>query len=395
MADVREHERAVARVWAALRWRAVLFTDIVDSTRQWNERGDVEGRLQLEQHDQLIHPIVELYHGWLVKTIGDSVFACFAGAVNALLAAVARQRPLADASETDADSDLLGRSGLPGGKVVVEKDDVYGDPVNVAARVVSEAEGGTILISGALYRRIDRDRYCVERLGSFTPRGKRSPILLYRVSWWRDGSRLAPLDPPKTPKPPRPPRAPLRFRWRAAFVAQIAALILGLHAAGFGPATMAAHLGSAVGRVSAALDAFASTLGAGDLVSGAFAALSTRMEAHTAAPGLAGLAVLALLSFLPFGLRWLRGTWAATARFLAGALGMRLFLLAAAPPTWLQASFVGGSSGALISLSRVDAMAIAFGLALAARPRLLWLVRRPPLPATAMRAPLDEEVADG
>jgi hypothetical protein len=53
----------------------VLFTDIKNSTSFFASRGDIEGRVMLQKHNALLFPIIEKYHGWVVKTIGDAIMA--------------------------------------------------------------------------------------------------------------------------------------------------------------------------------------------------------------------------------------------------------------------------------------------------------------------------------
>ena len=167
-----------------------MFTDIVDSTRHWDEMGDIETRYRVQQHDQNLIPLVKAYHGEVVKTIGDSIMASFSEPENAVRSAIAMQHALHEIREKDPDFQLKVRIGIHRGKALVEHDDVYGNTVNVAARVEDEAQGDEILISDSVAQSLDQERYHLSRRGSFTPRGKTNSILLYRVSWWRTDSVL-------------------------------------------------------------------------------------------------------------------------------------------------------------------------------------------------------------
>ncbi len=185
MSDVPTVMDSTDRAAAPRRWITILFTDIVDSTRHWHELGDVETRYRIEQHNASLIPLVEGYDGTVVKTIGDSIMASFDDPENAVRSAIAMQHALHEVREKDPDFELKVRIGIHRGRAIVEDDDVYGNTVNVASRVESQAQGDEILVSGAVAQHLDQDRYYLSRRGSYTPRGKSNSILLYRVSWWR------------------------------------------------------------------------------------------------------------------------------------------------------------------------------------------------------------------
>ncbi|MCH7866927.1 MAG: adenylate/guanylate cyclase domain-containing protein [Myxococcales bacterium] len=184
------YENATHRISQSRKWITILFTDIVDSTRHWQEMGDIETRYRIEQHNQNLLPLVGAHGGEVVKTIGDSIMASFSEPENAVRSAIAMQHALHEIREKDPDFQLKVRIGIHRGKALVEDDDVYGNTVNVAARVEDEAQGDEILISDSVVQYLDQERYFLSRRGSFTPRGKTNSILLYRVSWWRTESML-------------------------------------------------------------------------------------------------------------------------------------------------------------------------------------------------------------
>jgi class 3 adenylate cyclase len=177
------------------KWVTVVFTDIVDSTQHWHELGDIEARIQLDQHDRLLKAVVKEFDGVLVKTIGDSLMVTFELPDNAIRAAIAMQHVLEEHREKNPDFELKIRIGIHRGQALVEEDDVYGNTVNVAARVESQAGSGEIIVSDWVISAIDRDNYSLSRIGSFVPKGKTASLLLYRVNWWRDESRLDAIKP--------------------------------------------------------------------------------------------------------------------------------------------------------------------------------------------------------
>lgn len=258
---------------ASRRWITILFTDVVDSTRHWHDRGDIDARYRIEQHDGTLIPLVAAYDGRVVKTIGDSIMARFEDPENAVRAAIAMQHALHEMREKDPDFELKVRIGIHRGKALVEDDDVYGNSVNVAARVESEAQGDEILISGAVAQELDQERYYLSRRGSFTPRGKTNSILLYRVSWWRADSLVGEV-----------PRSRARVRSAGGpgvqFVAAVAAgavNLAGVAALFFGlaPAVLGAYPGATAYLLNPAfaLEKEAPAVAAGAAVSLLFAGL--------------------------------------------------------------------------------------------------------------------------
>ena len=161
----------------------ILFTDIVDSTRYWDTKGDIKGRLMVDQHNRLVFPVIKKFSGKVIKTIGDSVMASFSSPENALRAAIGIQQSLQDYRNKNKRFKLEIRIGMHTGKALIEKNDVFGDTVNVAARVEGAAKANEILISGSTEKNISRSEYALSKKTSFVPKGKRSEIIVYRCDW--------------------------------------------------------------------------------------------------------------------------------------------------------------------------------------------------------------------
>jgi predicted ATPase/class 3 adenylate cyclase len=125
-----------------------LFTDIEGSTRLWEEDPE-RMRLALARHDAISRMTVESHSGTVVKMIGDGMYAAFDDPVDALAAAIDLQRGLADPAATNGVS-LLVRCGLHAGVVERRDDDFFGQPLNRAARIMSAAHGGQVLMSQAV-----------------------------------------------------------------------------------------------------------------------------------------------------------------------------------------------------------------------------------------------------
>src|SRR5437899_3951015 len=118
----------------------VLFTDIVDSTRRAAEMGDQAWRRVLDEHDLAAQRIVTQNRGNLVRTTGDGVLATFDGPGRAIRCAMALEAATARMG-------LPVRAGLHTGEIELRDGDIGGIAVHAAARVMSHAGPGEVLVS--------------------------------------------------------------------------------------------------------------------------------------------------------------------------------------------------------------------------------------------------------
>lgn len=162
----------------------ILFTDIEESTKYWDKFGDVQGRLMVDRHNRLLFPVVQKFKGRIIKTIGDSIMAAFAKPEYAIKAAVAMQQTMAMERQGDDTFNIRIRIGIHTGDAIVEKEDVYGDIVNVAARVENISKGNEILLSQATVAYIDDEyAFILKRKGWFVPKGKNKKFYVYSCDW--------------------------------------------------------------------------------------------------------------------------------------------------------------------------------------------------------------------
>ena len=121
-----------------------------------------------KQRKELIDPLMTAYHGRIVKTTGDGILAEFASAVDAVGFSVVVQKNMVKRNvDVPVDRRIAFRIGINVGDIIVEGDDIYGDGVNVAARLEALAEPGGICISEDAYRQV-RDKLPYE----FADRGE-------------------------------------------------------------------------------------------------------------------------------------------------------------------------------------------------------------------------------
>lgn len=160
----------------------LLFTDIEASTRLWEQEGEKMSRA-LAQHDALSRAAVERNHGVVVKMTGDGMYAAFGEPLDALNATIALQQALGDPNATNGISFRV-RYGLHLGVVERRNEDLFGSPVNRAARIMKAAHGGQVLLSQAV---VDRVRECLppsvtlRDLGSVRLRDLATPEHVYQL----------------------------------------------------------------------------------------------------------------------------------------------------------------------------------------------------------------------
>ena len=168
---------------APRRLAAILAADIKDYTRLVGI--DEEGIVArvTRQFQDLVHPTVERHHGQVIKTMGDGFIAIFLSALDAVRCALALQEGIAEQNAPyPGDQHLRYRIGINLGDVIVAANDVYGDSVNIAARLQLLSEPGGVWISGSVYDQIKNRLTCgFLSLGDERLKNVADPVRVYRV----------------------------------------------------------------------------------------------------------------------------------------------------------------------------------------------------------------------
>ncbi len=161
---------------------AILCADVYGYSRLMGE--DEEATLRtLSSHRKIIDSLIEQHRGRFVNSAGDSVLAEFASVVNAVQCAVEVQNRLSTANEsTPAARRMEFRIGVNLGDVMVEGAQIYGDGVNVAARLESLAEPGGICVSGKVREELgDKLALSFADLGEQQVKNIAKPVRVFRV----------------------------------------------------------------------------------------------------------------------------------------------------------------------------------------------------------------------
>jgi TolB-like protein/class 3 adenylate cyclase len=172
-------ERVVRRL------AAIMAADVVGYSRLMGR--DENGTLmRLKAHrTERLEPTLARHGGRLVKLTGDGALAEFSSAVDALGAAIEFQQAMSDANQGQPeDSAIVFRIGLHLGDLIVDGDDLYGDGVNVAARLEAEAPPGGIVVSRAIREAVEgRLKAKLHALGELALKNIERPIRAFRVEW--------------------------------------------------------------------------------------------------------------------------------------------------------------------------------------------------------------------
>jgi adenylate cyclase len=161
---------------------AILSADVVGYSRLMDDNEEATIHT-LNDYREVMSNLIQQYRGRVVDTTGDNLMAEFASAVDAVNCAVEIQRELAERnSELPDDRKMQFRIGVNVGDVVEEGDRIYGDGVNIAARVEELADAGGIGISGRAYDQVENKlEFKYEYMGEQAVKNISKPVRLYRV----------------------------------------------------------------------------------------------------------------------------------------------------------------------------------------------------------------------
>jgi len=164
-------------------FRAIMFTDLKDSTMMTTMYGDAQALHLLHIHNALTRNALRDYGGDEVKHTGDGIMASFASIPDAVECAIAIQRAFADHNRKDPDEALYLRIGLSAGEPIEEHGDLFGTAVQLAARLCAYAEPDQILVAQVVHDECHGTSMPFLALGEITPKGFAEPIRVYVVEW--------------------------------------------------------------------------------------------------------------------------------------------------------------------------------------------------------------------
>ena len=164
---------------------AVLFSDVVGSTRIYESLGDQRAREIVSLCIDLMKAATEQHKGSVIKTMGDEVMATFPTADDALNAAAQMQRQITTHPSLQIEGQPVTlRIGCHFGPVVLEARDVFGATVHTANRMTSQAKSGQIVTTAATVERLGAEwRSAVRQIDIAMIKGQGSEVTLFEVLW--------------------------------------------------------------------------------------------------------------------------------------------------------------------------------------------------------------------
>jgi adenylate cyclase len=195
------------------RLAAIFAADVAGYSRLMgaDEEGTLERLKALRR--ELVDPKISEHHGRIVKTTGDGLLVEFASVVDAVRCAVEVQQVMPDRNTgVAADNRIELRIGINLGDVIVEGDDLYGDGVNIAARIEALADAGGVLVSNTVHDHVrDRLPFTFKDLGEQRVKNIARPVRVYRVRDLGTSDRPSSLAQSSLPLPDKPSVAVLPF----------------------------------------------------------------------------------------------------------------------------------------------------------------------------------------
>jgi len=161
---------------------AIVFIDIAGFTPRTSLQTREENVRLLRRFSRIVRPLVRAYSGRVVKTIGDAFLLTFRSPTDALLCSTAIHDLLA---ETDAAIDpserFIIRAAVNVGDVRIQHGDIFGEAVNIAARIEGKAGAGEVWFSESVYLSMTRTEVPCEEIGYTELKGIPDQVRLYRV----------------------------------------------------------------------------------------------------------------------------------------------------------------------------------------------------------------------
>ncbi len=173
-------------------YTTIMFTDIVGYTTYTETYGDIEAKALLQKHNDILFPVIEQNKGTVIKTIGDAIMAHFEEPFDAVSSAIIMQTKLNDYNNQVSKKKRIHiRIGIHSGKAISADNDLFGDTVNIAARIEQKCQPDQILVSKSVYETLkDKENIHFYYHGKKTAKGKSKPLELYQVILGIDNTTL-------------------------------------------------------------------------------------------------------------------------------------------------------------------------------------------------------------
>ena len=161
---------------------AIVFTDIKGFTERTSRQTLEENQRLLQVHHALLAPIFKAFGGRIIKSIGDAFLVTFESPTQAVLSGIAIQDRLWHHNRGISEPEQLHvRVAVNVGEVRVESNDIFGEPVNIAARVEGITEAGEVYFTEAVYLAMNKAEVPSKEVGAFELKGIPGKIRVFHV----------------------------------------------------------------------------------------------------------------------------------------------------------------------------------------------------------------------
>ena len=162
---------------------AIMFADISGSTNLYDQLGDDVAKHHIDRCLDELQVMTETHGGVVIKKIGDELMCRFESADEAVAAAILFQSELKNLQTTDS-THLSIRVGIHFGEVIEDDSDIFGDAVNIAARMAGIAKGGQIITTEATIQELsDKFSSQVRQVDLTRVKGKQEKLAVFEVIW--------------------------------------------------------------------------------------------------------------------------------------------------------------------------------------------------------------------
>ncbi len=217
-----------------------MFTDIVGFTAKTARMSRERHRAMLADHDRVLLPVVRKFGGRRVKSVGDGMLLVFRSPTDAVKCAMAIHDALYLYNRGRTGDDTIQvRAALNSGEVQVERGDIFGESVNVAARLEGVTPAGEVYLTQSVHLAMNRAEVPCEPVGTETFKGVDEPVEIYRVPRRGEGAPFGTLPQPQHGEHESaadPARASRGFRpalWVGALLAAVVGVVAVLGYLGY------------------------------------------------------------------------------------------------------------------------------------------------------------------
>jgi class 3 adenylate cyclase len=160
----------------------ILLTDIKGFTDKTSHQSRADMMSMLDTHNKIVLPVLQSKGGRLIKTIGDAFLMTYDSPTDAVLAGIAVQEALTEHNKDKEKNDRIEvRVAINSGEVTLADNDVFGEPVNITARIEGVADAGEVFFTEAVYLAMNKNEVPSSEVGLLQLKGIPEKIRVYKV----------------------------------------------------------------------------------------------------------------------------------------------------------------------------------------------------------------------